>query len=1276
MAKCKLMYNGKEVTEEELDKYLDIDKNPPIIDRILQDAENIVTIEDNNGDKKRSVNGNVLRSVTNDVIPEFSHTKFKTEAERLESLASKYWKEGISEDVKFSTEEFGSVNKKEFIRRKKNSNTVGQEKGIMYGNILAAYFDSRPDVRRYFGGVVKNFVGKENAYLYNWLFPHFKDSDSIELAEKSRTKIIDSIGWNIQDEIEPKYKDKIFFELEGFNDILGWVFRPDILSVDKNGLVSIGEIKAGKKLREERSIRPLKYGQQVYTTITDNQLPKAKLQAVLQAFALKVKYPDMKFKDLYVLHIPNEYYVNNTNPVIGIHVQDYLNMIELWLKNEEKEVYEKLKELPHFDKLFDSKEYNTAYKSSTMKSMDTSSHNSYERMSKIIAQLKTLTTLHDDENEILHRKDKVAQEIKELTEELIELRKVYGHDNITDEDFQLSAGSLILGTESDINNPFVRILSEFKNEKKQQAIDKYETEDKAEFVRLLDIVYKEWLNKSGKASSKIPLIGNSINFTNPKELFKFAYLDVRDDSGQLIDKRLATSEEDYSKIEAEHNIKITKAQKNLVKFINDKYKSVLTGDAYVAKKNLEILIDGVKKTYSMMDIQNGEHSKRANRRKFTYRNGFFPMFQKTDKELNADFSWENARKFIKEKWKRDTTLFYENLVDEWQVEDNVIPIKGLGSLEWTLTNSSYSLDLAEQYTRFMKNIRYKEAMDDVMGLAKAMQIYVKLQNQSKEKVGLNPTGKSLVSYIETVFIQQGILGKYSDTLFGSKPLLTNTIIPKKKSGYKRFSWPKFLLSLKRYTSNTVMFANVPSGTANAIFITMMTIHKGISGSIAKRSLLGVDKTVSQFTLGSLWKAKTQYFGMIRDEMQGKAHKNKTYLLAKKLRYLADYSSFRDDTSSLSTFRNRAFSSDLAYAPYSMPEKFIAVTTMVAQLKSMKLKNGKTMWDMYNVVEESQPDGSIRYVLKYGVDSNGKKIDGAVRGVMNMSNLPGQPDYREITEITPQEAENMRYIYQRIHGGYREDEKTYLEYYVAGQLVLHFRKYLPSIIKNVLMSKGKRAQGHYEVVGKDEQGNDIIEWKYDVIEGRFFLLTKFLLSYFINKLPEIAPNTSIGKYIKENYSNLGEYQWKNLEVAQKELILEALYTIGMFGAMYIGYLLMFKDVPDDDQYKKYYLRIMNDVKQQYSVKDMVRMATEPPVTAKNIAGLIEAAGTTTASLMLLTAGNEEDALTRDGRLKGFTKLTNRVPYLKGIKMTYSLMENDQNPDPIYDWFSDRRQYQRR
>lgn len=227
-----------------------------------------------------------------------------------------------------------------------------------------------------------------------------------------------------------------------------------------------------------------------------------------------------------------------------------------------------------------------------------------------------------------------------------------------------------------------------------------------------------------------------------------------------------------------------------------------------------------------------------------------------------------------------------------------------------------------------------------------------------------------------------------------------------------------------------------------------------------------------------------------------------------------------------------------------------------------------------------------------------------------------------------------------------------------------------------MSKGKRAQGHYEVVGKDEQGNDIIEWKYDVIEGRFFLLTKFLLSYFINKLPEIAPNTSIGRYIKENYSNLGEYQWKNLGIAQRELILETLYTIGMFGAMYIGYLLMFKDVPDDDQYKKYYLRIMNDVKQQYSVKDMVRMATEPPVTAKNIAGLIEAIGTTTASLMLLTAGNEEDALTRDGRLKGFTKLTNRVPYLKGIKMTYSLMENDQNPDPIYDWFSDRRQYQRR
>ncbi len=63
----------------------------------------------------------------------------------------------------------------------------------------------------------------------------------------------------------------------------------------------------------------------------------------------------------------------------------------------------------------------------------------------------------------------------------------------------------------------------------------------------------------------------------------------------------------------------------------------------------------------------------------------------------------------------------------------------------------------------------------------------------------------------------------------------------------------------------------------------------------------------------------------------------------------------------------------------------------------------------------------------------------------------------------------------MHGGYREDERTKLEYMVMGELFLQFKKYLPTILKNAGMSKGARdSYGYYKPTGELKDGKEVMQ----------------------------------------------------------------------------------------------------------------------------------------------------------------------------------------------------------
>lgn len=90
---------------------------------------------------------------------------------------------------------------------------------------------------------------------------------------------------------------------------------------------------------------------------------------------------------------------------------------------------------------------------------------------------------------------------------------------------------------------------------------------------------------------------------------------------------------------------------------------------------------------------------------------------------------------------------------------------------------------------------------------------------------------------------------------------------------------------------------------------------------------------------------------------------------------------------------------------------------------------------------------------------------------------------ELKELDANEIKRIYYIYQKMHGGYRQDERTRLEYYVFGELMMQFKRYLPNILRQMFGSRAKNlSYGTYKEY-KNDQGQDVLRWQARVMEGR-------------------------------------------------------------------------------------------------------------------------------------------------------------------------------------------------
>lgn len=272
-------------------------------------------------------------------------------------------------------------------------------------------------------------------------------------------------------------------------------------------------------------------------------------------------------------------------------------------------------------------------------------------------------------------------------------------------------------------------------------------------------------------------------------------------------------------------------------------------------------------------------------------------------------------------------------------------------------------------------------------------------------------------------------------------------------------------------------------------------------------------------------------------MTGNLPNNKDFLLAKYLGYMPnDYTLYQEE-GSLSTLRNPAFSNSTLYVFHSIGEEAISMITLLAQLKHMKVqKTGKSLYDHYVLEQTTTPEGATITKVKW---------DGTVRGKKRMSD----GSLQDLTELDGNELKRMFYVYEVLHGGYREDERTALEYTIFGELFMQFKKYLPSLLKNMFKSKGTvPAWGYYRFEGDPKDPNAVVEWHSRVMEGRWQVLAGLLLNAipFKQKLQDEngmpTRYAKIASFLGLDMSANESYKWSNLNEYQKSVVFDAVYTL--------------------------------------------------------------------------------------------------------------------------------------
>jgi hypothetical protein len=1179
-----------------------------------------------------------IRRITDRVggfISIFSNTKIDPNITFGEHMADIKW--GNREhDHALGTEQGNMETYDQYKARMEMNSKLGQIKGQIIhlylkriANRLFHLNISDESILKEINNVASRGEGKTPADHYSWI----ENPDVLK-------KVFRYAGINIlSKDIPEALRDIIYLpEVHVWSELLGFGGTLDSLVGHADGRWSIKDWKSGNSFGVRTTTEPMKYGLQT-TYISDNQRERAKLQVMLYAFLLKLQHPDMKFKDLMTVWIPNQFLGEREDMDRFVEVSAYLSMIKAFLNDKEalknagidQNVMDKiLKESP---KIFDVSEYTDKSTNSLIETLVDSQYKPEEEYRRRVLEIQAILGRLKERRQI--RLEELPEDMKKRLAQLYEEVAVMRADPSLQLDVfpgeDIGVITEWLGNYSDVNMGMFQTWVKIRNDEWNAYTFMHE-DDIAHVNKLMEPIMDEYMK--GKIRIRRGGMDRIANVNYP-ELYHFAFKE-EEKNGYTRERMLTEKDPEWKNL--------NKDQQKLLSWLNHKYASWFVGpDAFFNQTATKI--EG--KTLSWLDLFNLD---RTAEDKMVYYDGWFPKVMKTYEEINYE---EGARimnkqvgqgdifganlaglfsiKNIKERALRAMTWYIQ---DTWEAYNDVrmsIPIKYMDN--FVINNEkNYTHNLVFMFDSFNKSTLHKQHMEPVFHIGQALKTYL----QFKKYGNGQPMFENTVGFLEKKLIGD-IQNRVKRVKYTRLPVTMGQIYNPFTGKKETFNvdLDKIIEQSMHWTSAITMWLKPFQGGGNGLQAKMLTYRDALKGTIAS-TFAHIDGDAIDFTLKDNAFADKEYFGTFtRDSMFGDLNKNKMWLLARKLNYVPDNYDYATNRRFLLSARNNMINESSMYKFMSAPEEYVSLTTMTAQMNHLKNpKTGKSLYDSYEVrKDENTGVYSVEWV-------------GGIRGY-EKAGKGSVATYTPIEGLTEHEIAKLKKVHERMQGGYRKEEAANLELYVMGKSMIQFKKYFLRLLMNA--AGGKREEvdlGYYKkmeetrIDSKTGEKMDVYEWLRRTNEGRWRTLTNFFLSYM----------NLAGK----------EYRWSNLTTEQKQNLIDAMITINTFALMYGSYLALFADDDDDDTFKKWWMNyLVMNVSQQYNPLDMLQImqTVSQPVaiarmykTTQGFANMLVATGN------LLLGSDPSSSFTEEGQLKGWNEMMRSIPYLASFHDFASKMKN--------------------
>jgi hypothetical protein len=912
--------------------------------------------------------------------------------------------------------------------------------------------------------------------------------------------------------------DKIESELKITSDLMGIGSTIDMLAEHSNGAFSMYDFKTGEGLlKDYNSVDIMKYGELPDEDVFDNRLSHAKLELALRAVMIKEQKPDARFRQIAVVHLDK-----TTEPsVFEVSLHNYLQMIDQHFANTDPQKHEEMKKKG----LFDANNY-TSTTSTTEKIMnrpDMKDKTMGERADMIMQEVEQLYNKYKAKNKPIP--DYINEQIAELTQAAYEMRGLSNSEAISDAK-DMGTFEKWLGTYQDISNPTLQRFFSLVNGRKYKAQQEFIKSSNRNKQLVTKLTREHQFSKTSNLISPKALVYYTGDKNNPG-LYDFMWerKEMNGVNGLYAAKYEAS---DVGKT-------ITPTQYEYYKFFHETIKGAT--DAVMNQTAYNGLTKG-----QMMSFQ--------------YYDGFMPRIPMTLDEIIERHGYV-SKEVGKKLYDKHLKLLEAERAGFLRNNAVGIPIKYVGS-KAIVASDSFSANCEEMLSLYTQNMLQKQYLDPVYAFGKGTLTYLKTVVDPRTG---EPTMTENIDFLNRT-LEADLMGNKQDPKFLRKDI---------GIGGKKVNVGKVFRGANNVVSASTMWFSPVSAFFSGMNQMFLDLKRATVGSLVKNS---------DFSLNSYRKGWAIYLneGILgknnefKDEVDLRAQ-SKIYKWSELMQFDTTVYKGSREKKGIVSAKARLLTQSTMFLPHSFSEEATLLSTMAAILSEKKVnteldESGK--W-----LKEIKQDGSFVYtdkkedamsfydVYKQNKDTGELEYKGPERGKLATGEV--------ITGLTSDEIARMKRVTQKLHGSYREDERSKIGQTVIGQWLMKFRKYIPvNLADNFAGLHKDFTLGKYEKLynpdgsARVEDGQTLYEWQAQVNEGRMRVVSKVMVHY-------------MSSVINKDNPAYKDYALKNLSDEQRKQLYDAAVALVMMGLSAILRHQFYDDDKDKDRegYKRW-VRLEQDL----------------------------------------------------------------------------------------------------